>query len=63
MVTGVYQSVLPVAIARGITTEEDAAAVLAEAARDVARFPERALMWPLLVGTWKRKSVVVEPVR
>jgi ubiquinone/menaquinone biosynthesis C-methylase UbiE len=60
VLTGVYQSIVPTAIARGITTQERAAALLVETVRDAARFPDRAMLWPLLVGAWKRKSVVGE---
>jgi ubiquinone/menaquinone biosynthesis C-methylase UbiE len=56
MVAQVFRSVLPVALAHGITTEEDAAATLAAAEQDAARYPDGQLMWPLLVGAWKRKE-------
>jgi SAM-dependent methyltransferase len=52
---GVLRSVLPTAIAHGITTEERAAACLAEIAHDAQRFPDRPALWPLLIGAWKRK--------
>jgi trans-aconitate methyltransferase len=50
-----FRSVLPTAIAHGITTVDDATATLAAADRDVQRFPDRTLLWPLLIGAWKRK--------
>jgi SAM-dependent methyltransferase len=56
MVAQVFRSVLPVALARGITTEEDAAATLAAVERDIARYPDGQLMWPLLVSARKRKD-------
>lgn len=56
MVAQVFRSVLPVALAHGITTERDAAATLAAAEQDAARYPDGQLMWPLLVGAWKRKE-------
>ena len=56
MMARVFRSVLPVALAHGITTEEDAAATLAAAERDTARHPGGQLMWPLLVGARKRKE-------
>jgi SAM-dependent methyltransferase len=56
MLTGVYRSLLPTAIAHGITTDDRSATTLSEIARDVARFPSRPTLWPLLVGAWKRKS-------
>lgn len=51
----VYQSVAPGAISRGILTQERAVAWCSELTRDAERFPERPLLWPLLIGAWKRK--------
>ena len=51
-----FRSVLPVALAHGITTEADAAAALASIDRDAARFADRPMLWPLLIGAWKRKE-------
>lgn len=56
VITTVYASILSTAIAHGITTEPRAAQTLSDVARDVERFPDRATMWPLLIGAWKRKS-------
>ena len=56
MVARVFRNVLPVALAHGITTEEDAAATLAAVERDAACYPDGQLMWPSLVGAWKRKE-------
>jgi SAM-dependent methyltransferase len=51
-----FLSLLPTAVAHGITTEAGAEATLAAFDRDVARFPDRPLTWPLMVGAWKRKE-------
>jgi len=51
-----YRSLLPAALAHGVTTEQDAAAALASFDDDVARFGDRPLLWPLLIGAWKRKE-------
>ena len=56
MLAQVFRSVLPVALAHGITTEEDAAATLAAVERDTALYPDGQLMWPVLIGAWKRKE-------
>ncbi|HTP22398.1 MAG TPA: methyltransferase domain-containing protein [Solirubrobacteraceae bacterium] len=56
MFSTVYRSVLPTAIAHGITTEQCAAATLSEVSRDAERFPARPALWPLLVGAWKHKT-------
>jgi hypothetical protein len=55
MFTAVFRSVLPAAIAHGITTEQRAAASLSELAHDAQRFPDRPTLWPLMIGAWKRK--------
>jgi ubiquinone/menaquinone biosynthesis C-methylase UbiE len=51
-----FRSVLPTALAHGITTEADAAAVLASIDRDSIRFADSPVLWPLLIGAWKRKE-------
>ena len=51
-----FRSLLPVAVAHGITTDAQAAATLAALDRDADRFPDRPLMWPLMIGAWKRKD-------
>lgn len=51
----VFRSVLPVALAHGITTGEGAATTLAAAEQDAAHHPDGQVTWPLLVGAWKRK--------
>jgi SAM-dependent methyltransferase len=55
MLVSVYESLLPTALAQGVTTERRAAAWLSELAHDVERFPDRSALWPLLIGAWKRK--------
>jgi len=52
----VFRSVLPAALAHGITTEDAAAATLAEFDRDAIRFAFRPMLWPLLISAWKRKE-------
>jgi SAM-dependent methyltransferase len=56
MVAQVFRSVLPVALAHGITTEESSSATLAAVERDAARYPGGQLMWPVLIGAWKCKE-------
>jgi SAM-dependent methyltransferase len=53
--TGVYSGVLETAIANGMTTQCGFAEWRSAFARDVARFPDRPVLWPLLIGAWKRK--------
>lgn len=63
VLTAVYRSVLPTAIAHGITTEQRAAATLSAVACDVERFPSRPALWPLLIGAWKRKPDITDDGR
>jgi ubiquinone/menaquinone biosynthesis C-methylase UbiE len=51
-----FRSVLPTAVAHGVTTEAGAAATLAAIDRDATRFPDRPFLWPLMIGAWKRKE-------
>ena len=56
LLEGTYRSLLPTALAHGITTETAAATTLAAIDRDANGFPDRAVLWPLLIGAWKRKE-------
>ena len=51
-----FRSVLPAALASGITTKTDADAALAAIGRDAIRHADRPVLWPLLIGAWKRKE-------
>jgi len=52
----VYRSMLPAAVGSGLTTEVDAERWFESFARDSAADRGHVALWPLLVGTWKRKS-------
>ena len=54
-----FRSVLPVALARGVTTELEARRALDDLARDAREHPDGAVVLPLLVGAWKRRSAGV----
>jgi ubiquinone/menaquinone biosynthesis C-methylase UbiE len=56
MFTAVYRSLLPTAIAHGVTTDQRGTATMTGIARDADRFPDRSTLWPLLIGAWKRKN-------
>ena len=56
MLEGVVRSLLPAAICRGQVTEPDGHALLAQLHDSVAEDPDRPLLWPLLLGAWKRKG-------
>ena len=56
MLEGVFRSLLPVALAQGVTTEEAAATTLAALDTDATRFADRPLLWPLMIGAWKHKE-------
>ncbi|HVN11558.1 MAG TPA: methyltransferase domain-containing protein [Kineosporiaceae bacterium] len=50
-----FRSILPAALAQGITTEAEARRTLAALDQDASRMPGRPLLWPLLIGAWRRK--------
>jgi trans-aconitate methyltransferase len=52
----VFHSLLPAALAHGVTTEAAAATALAGIDRDASRFADRPMLWPLLIGAWKQKE-------
>jgi SAM-dependent methyltransferase len=54
-VQGVFGGLLSTAIAHGITTDEQATAWRHVLDHDVATHPDAPLVWPLLIGAWKRK--------
>jgi ubiquinone/menaquinone biosynthesis C-methylase UbiE len=56
MFIAVYRSLLPTAIAHGITTDQRATATIDGIARDADCCPHRSTLWPLLIGAWKRKT-------
>ncbi len=56
IVASTVRSLLPVAIAHGVTTEETAAAWLEALDRDSRDRADHQLLWPLLIGAWKRKA-------
>jgi SAM-dependent methyltransferase len=53
----VYRSILPLAIRLGLTTRAGYDEWFREFARDTVEHPDYALLWPLLIGAWKRKPV------
>jgi SAM-dependent methyltransferase len=50
-----YRSVLPTALAHGITSEREAAATLAAFERDKVELAHRPMLWPLMIAAWKHK--------
>ena len=56
MFGAVYRSVLPGALALGLTTEEQSERWFADLARDTREAGAHAAMWPLMIGAWKRKA-------
>jgi trans-aconitate methyltransferase len=52
----VLHSLLPAALAHGVTTEAGSAAALAALGRDASRFGDHQMLWPLLIGAWKQKE-------
>jgi hypothetical protein len=56
LLTTVLRSVLPAALAHGVTSQTGAAAILSALDRDAADFPDRPMLWPLMIGAWKRRA-------
>ena len=56
MLEAVFRSLLPIALAQGVTTEDAAAATLAALDADATRFADRPLLWPLMIGAWAQKA-------
>ena len=50
-----FRSVLPVALARGVTTETEARDALEAMARDVREGAYHPIVLPLLIGAWKQR--------
>ena len=55
MLQSVFRSLLPIALAHRLTSADAAAEALAAVDRDAAAFGEYPMLWPLLIGAWKRK--------
>lgn len=55
MLEQVFRSVLPIAIARSVTDEQRAESALAAMRQDAVRFPNYSMVWPLMLGAWRRK--------
>jgi SAM-dependent methyltransferase len=56
MLEGVFRSLLPLALNRTIVTEPEAETLLAQLRHDADADRERPVLWPLLIGAWKRKA-------
>jgi SAM-dependent methyltransferase len=55
MLGDVLRSLLPAAVAHGVTTADKVAAALDRMAGDAAADPDRPLLWPLMAGIWKAR--------
>ena len=55
MLEQVLRSVLPAALAHGVTTEPVAEAAIAALRHEATEYADRTLLWPLLIGAWRRK--------
>jgi hypothetical protein len=56
MLAAVHQSLLPTALAMGLTTSEAAERWQDQLADDIRDHGDHTLLWPLLIGAWKRKD-------
>ena len=55
-IAAVWDSARPAAVAHGLIAEDAAARWREAFARDTAGHPDHMLLWPLLVGAWKRRA-------
>ena len=59
MFAAVFRSLLPAAIALQLTSGDDGARWLDDFDRDTREHGDFAVLWPLLIGAWKRKPTEV----
>jgi SAM-dependent methyltransferase len=55
MLGHVLRSLLPSAVAHGVTTTDRAEAALLRLKEDAAADPDRPMLWPLMAGIWKTR--------
>lgn len=55
MAIAVFTSLLPAAIAFGLTTPEGGSRWVQDFTRATVEHPDHTVLWPLMVGAWKRK--------
>jgi 2-polyprenyl-3-methyl-5-hydroxy-6-metoxy-1,4-benzoquinol methylase len=60
MLASVVRSVLPTALALGLTTPDDVQHWFDALAADAAAHGDHQVLWPLLIGAWKRKPGVID---
>jgi hypothetical protein len=59
MLAAVYRSVLPVAVSLELTSEQRSAHWFDALARDTGAHGDHQVLWPLMIGAWKRKPTVI----
>lgn len=57
MLAAVHQSLLPASVTMGLTTPEAAKRWQDQLADDIRNHGDHTLLWPLLIGAWKRKDL------
>lgn len=55
MLEHTLRSLLPAAYGHGVTTEEHAEQTLAALRRDAGDGGGRTMLWPLMIGAWRRR--------
>jgi hypothetical protein len=56
MLEAVLRSLLPLAVSRQLVTEPEAQSLLVQLRRDAEADQEHPVLWPLLMGAWRRKA-------
>lgn len=59
MAVAVSRSLLPGAVAFGLTTTEDGNRWVQDFTRAMQEHPDHAVLWPLMIGAWKHKPETV----
>lgn len=58
MAIAVFNSLLPAAVAFGLTTPEEGSRWVQDFTRATREYPDHVVLWPLMMGAWKRKPDV-----
>ncbi|WP_433375701.1 class I SAM-dependent methyltransferase [Actinoplanes sp. CA-142083] len=55
MVDSVLRSLLPAALGHGVASAREMESAMADLEADATRNPDRPMLWPLMIGAWKKK--------
>jgi SAM-dependent methyltransferase len=55
MVDSVLRSLVPAALGHGVATAREMESAMADLEADATRHPDRPMLWPLMIGAWKKR--------